>query len=230
MHYPALDRVPNKKHRIAIDPAPHAHGQGLEAGGLVAWAMQEGMGAKADGVILLNRSGQIAFSDAGANAILSSGDGLTYRHGRFFTPRPCDTTRLGNLVLSAAQGSVAGGEAGGERFLIDRNNGSRPLLVTFRPAPGARAGEGESAIAALMLILELNFGRLLNKEAVSRVFGFSKREVELAAALAKHLRIKTAAREACMAVNTARNHLRGMYAKSGARNQIELFGILSRIV
>jgi DNA-binding CsgD family transcriptional regulator len=225
MHYPALDRVPAKKDRIAIDPLRLEQAQGI-----VTWAMQEGLAVKADGVVLLDQSGQIAFSDAGANAILSSGDALSYRHGRFLTARPSDTARLGISVLRAAQAAMLGEAAAPERFLIERNNGSRPLLISLRPAPAAAPTPAGGAIAALMLILELNFGRALNKEAVSRVFGFSKREVELAAALAKHLRIKTAAREACMAVNTARNHLRGMYAKSGARNQIELFGILSRIV
>jgi DNA-binding CsgD family transcriptional regulator len=63
-------------------------------------------------------------------------------------------------------------------------------------------------------------------EALSHLFGLSRRQADLAVHLSAGLPLREAAVAASMSYNTARNHIQLIFAKTGAKSQLQLVSIL----
>jgi DNA-binding CsgD family transcriptional regulator len=63
-------------------------------------------------------------------------------------------------------------------------------------------------------------------EALAKLYGLTRREADLAVQLSAGLALRDAAAAAGMSYNTARNHIRLLFEKAGAKNQLQLVSIL----
>jgi DNA-binding CsgD family transcriptional regulator len=188
----------------------------------------DALARKADGVVLLAQHGEIAFINATARDILQEADGLTFADGRFVTARLPETQQLHRSILDVREAAMNGGERRHARVLVTRPSGKAPYIVCISPVPenSATPGGGGNCVVH---IFDLASQATLSKEAACATFGLSDREGDLAVELTRSGNLKAAAR-AGMALNTARNHMRSVFAKCRVHSQMELSRILAKLI
>lgn len=181
---------------------------------------------RADGVILLNVVGAITFINEAALAILATRDGLARAGGGVVAYRPPESRRLAHLLRGALPGpGFAGGPAAAE-MLVSRRTSGRPYLVRIVPVPPVDPLFAARETACIMLVRDLNRDAL-SPGTLSRLFGLTRREADIASALVRRGNLRHAARDAAMATNTARNHLRSIFLKTCVNSQVALVGLLA---
>lgn len=166
------------------------------------------------GILILDQQRRIVFANPRARAFLDAKSGLEERSGRVHVERANIDRSLGDLVQKAASsGSISVEETVG---VPDRQGQMRYAVKVIR----CRTDGGEAA--SLLIITDLLSSVHVSRAAVTKVFHLSDREAELAELFASGLRIDAIAPRMGISVNTARVHLRNVFAKTGCASQIEL--------
>lgn len=180
------------------------------------------------GVVLLNRRGEAGFLDAKAADLLRAADGLSISGGRLIAKRPPEMRKLTRYIRDVVTGRAM--PDGGRRFLlVTRPSGKRPYLISLLPPCRGAAAEGTDGCACVAHLHDLDYQREPACPALRQAFGLTAREADLAIGLVRTARLDGAAAAAGMAVNTARNHLRGIFLKTGTSKQSETVQLLSKV-
>jgi DNA-binding CsgD family transcriptional regulator len=157
------------------------------------------------GVILCDLRGRVLFANRIAEAVLAQGDALLLdRSGELRGRVPAETAVLRHAF--AEGGAVRASRAGGETL---------PLLVCPLPPTGAVVFIGDHEAS-------LNNAR----QSIARWYGLTPSEAKLAAALAEGESLEEAAELMGITRNTARTHLKRIFAKTGTNRQGALVRLL----
>ncbi len=224
--------------REAIDAyrrlAPHmaqalSLGQVLGARAATQTALLEAMARKADGIIILGSTGAPTFMNAEAEAMLAAGDGLAFAAGQFVTCRGAETRRLRRLIADVIAAAPPCEARPGGEMLVTRSNGKRPYVLRAMPAPRTERFLTGVSIAAMIHLHDLAALHVPSRPLLTAAFGLTAREADLAVELVRCANLAGAAANAGMAPNTARNHLQGIFRKSGTSSQAEAVQLFSRL-
>lgn len=214
--------------------APHmeqalALGQVIELKATTQFVLLEALTRKADGVILLDRTGAPFFMNEAAGAILAAGDGLAWGIDGFVTDRGPETLRLARLIQSAIDPAASAERPGGQ-MAVNRRSGRNPHVLTVLSAPRHERFLTGHCIACVIHIQDLAAVALPSHETLAAVFGLSEREADLVIELIRCPGLAQASAQAGMALNTARNHLQSIFRKSGATTQAGMIQMLGRLL
>ena len=157
------------------------------------------------GLILCDRAGKVVFANRIAAAVLACGDGLLLdRTGEIRGRVPAETALLRHAL--AHGGAVRASRESGETL---------PLLVCPLPPEGAVifVGDRDSSMTGA-------------REAIGRWYDLTPAEARLAAALAEGESLEEAAELLGITRNTARTHLKRIFAKTGTNRQGALVRLL----
>ncbi len=168
------------------------------------------------GILIVDQRRRILFANPQGRSFLKASGGLEERSGKVRGERTNIDRSLGELVQRAAAPSpnfIWAAEALG---IPDGEGQPRYALKVIR----CRTDQGDAA--ALLVITDLLSSIHVSREALGMVFHLSDREAEFAELFGSGLRIDAIARRMGIAVNTARVHLRNVFAKTGCASQIEL--------
>jgi DNA-binding CsgD family transcriptional regulator len=183
------------------------------------------VGQQLCGVVGLRADGTILFMNKAAEVSIISGDGLLVIDGCLRVAHAAnDRTLRGMIARVLASGQDEVPDRGGA-VAVTRTSGRTPFAL--RIVPGIRGSEyrdGELP-AALIMIADPN-QRAVPSDGTLRALGFSPTETRVAQRLVRGRTLAEAARELGMQHNTARAHLRNIFAKTQARSQVELIRIL----
>jgi DNA-binding CsgD family transcriptional regulator len=215
--------------------APHIEqaatlGRIWEIGAVTQFSLLESLAGRSEGILLLGSSGALVFANDAADAILSADDGLRCAGGRLKAARSSETATLAHLVADAIAVSVGDGDRPGGRMLVSRPSRRRPYALRILPAPALDRFLTRRSIACIVQVQDLSVARVPSKDALCAVFGLTGREADLALGLIRHTALEAAAAEAQMAVNTARNHLKSIFRKTGTAGQAEVIQLLGRLI
>lgn len=108
-----------------------------------------------------------------------------------------------------------------------RRQSKWPLIIHTLPVEGAARSPFLGA-RALLIISDPNLNRVPRLDLLARTFGLSPSEARLAPLIAAGLSPEQAASKLGLAYETARSHLKSIFAKTGTRRQSELVALLSR--
>lgn len=190
----------------------------------------DALARKSDGVILLGRDAKPTFMNDAAAAILNAGDGFSHTSGGGFAARRMpETRRLRHLVQDAVVRPSRPEAGHGGYMLVTRPSGKRPYILQIIPAPATERFLASQTIAAVIHIQDLAAVPLPSAAALGHAFGLTERETHLAIELVRCADLGGAALNAGMAHNTARNHLHGIFRKTGTASQAELLQLLGRL-
>jgi hypothetical protein len=158
----------------------------------------------------------LAHPDAGLRALRSgpyAGSGVYLA-----APAKDEAAALRRLVASATSG-----DAGGSMRIVNRDMSSRAVLVS--PAPQGlsadRAQEPEGGLAGgLAMVVIRDLGRIVSPspEMLCEVFGLSRAEADVAAALAGGASAEDVAQQRNVSLTTVRSQIRSILGKSGSEN------------
>jgi DNA-binding CsgD family transcriptional regulator/PAS domain-containing protein len=166
--------------------------------------------------LIVDRKGTILRRNAAAERLLATGRAITERGG------------LVHLRDSAAAAGFAGALAAPPppddalRLTLKMETGPS-LEARVHAVPSSACGD--QAWLALFVACPAR-AQHLSDEALRARFQFTRSEAALARLLAQGTALPEAARLQGMAYNTARSHLRGIFAKTGVHRQANLLGLL----
>lgn len=180
------------------------------------------------GFLLLADGGQVRYANHAARTILSDRSGISLRHGRLVAQRSCDAPRLA-MLLAGAEGRKRAPRVGGA-ICVPRWDGRPPLQVWAMPLAidaGGAAPLDPQATHCLMLIDPERTPAVLNRTLQS-LWGLTTAEARLTRALLAGQRLEDHAAQANISMNTARTHLKSIFAKTQISRQADLIRLLSR--
>ncbi len=214
--------------------APHwsqaqALGQVLERNAATQDALLEALADKADGVILLDRSGAPVFMNDSAHAILSAGDGLAFGEHGFATRRSSETRKLRSLIHDAISSDRISEARPRGQMLLTRPSGRHPYALRVLGAPRSERFRAGIGFACVIHVHDLAAVRLPSRQTLSAIFGLSEREADFAIEMVRCAGLGAAAAACGMALNTARNHLQSIFRKSGTKSQAEAIQLFTRL-
>jgi DNA-binding CsgD family transcriptional regulator len=175
------------------------------------------------GLIVVDETGLILWRNNRARDVLVAGCGIEERQGKIRLER----ASLDRTLHESLQAKAVDGQDNTPRLPLaigvpDRDGRMHYVLQLVQ----MRAKQ-ESA-STLVAIVDLVRGGAVNRMTAAMVFNLSRREAELAELFSEGLCIEEIAPRMGVAPNTARIHLRNVFAKTGCCNQIELARILAR--
>jgi DNA-binding CsgD family transcriptional regulator len=196
-----------------------------------ALALEDALHASGTAMILLDRGGRVAFTTAAAERVLTQRDGLLVdREGRLRAARPAESAALARLIGKAARTGAGGGLAAGGELALPRPSGKPPLLARISPMPLQGALPIRERIAVAMVLRDPAAPPRTPGHCLRDLFGLTRAEAALAAALAEGTRLPAYAEAAGITHETARWHLKRVLAKTETRSQSELAARLARLL
>lgn len=167
--------------------------------------------------ILLDQHGRVVRANAVAEQLLTAADGLDQKDGKLRLTAPEDQALVDGLLAQPHQAQTA------RRFKIGRKHGG-DLAVVARPLTLPAMMRGGAALALFLRVP--GAAQQLDPEAIRDLFQLTRMEARLAVALADGRALTDAADSLGIAHNTARAHLRAIFAKTGVRRQSQLVHLL----
>jgi len=182
------------------------------------------------GTLLLDEKGRVLRANRPAQELLRQRDGLAAVDGELRATRPEDTRALGEAIARALAHRGAGAPGVVEGLRLRRASGDGELRLLIRPVALGRWSEGRTAPAVALFVAGAAEPRQVSPELVQKLFGLTRAEAALAAELAGGRSLDEAAAALGVARNTARAHLRAIFAKTGVGRQSELVQLVLRSV
>ena len=173
------------------------------------------------GIVLTDRAGRPMFANRVAEEILSRGDGLALVRGQLRAAGPQDTRKLAALILGAAKTSRGLGHESGGVLSLPTSTGT---AVTVLVSPCTRLGLLEPA--ALVFLGRPLPNLRFEEQSVARRYGLTRAEAKLLRKLADGMRLADYADSADITLNTAKTHLKQIFAKTGSRRQADLIRLI----
>jgi DNA-binding CsgD family transcriptional regulator len=181
-------------------------------------------------MLRVSRSGLVRLRNCAADALLSQGDGICLRSGYLAGATARTTAELRRLIAHAASRPPACDEAAtGEHFVIPRGPDRLPLISVAYPGRVAHGGaDGRSEPMAIVLIKDPQINSAHSLTDFIKVYGITNAEARLLGFLSNGQGLFEAANELAISKNTARTHMRNIYAKVGTHRQSDLVRLLHR--
>lgn len=176
--------------------------------------------------LLLDRAGQVSAKSAGAEAMLAAEDGLALRGGRLATSEGAAQIVLDRCLSIVA--SLPDTGAGPAALWIDRPSGRRAWLVTIRPMTVRFAGLARTSAGFHVQVVEPRPTPGL-ASSLTHLFDLTPREAEVLDHLARGHSLESLAHALAITPNTARVHLRSIFAKTRTNRQSELLQLCAQL-
>jgi DNA-binding CsgD family transcriptional regulator len=182
------------------------------------------------GAVLVGEDLRIALANRAAEALLNRADGLLVRAGALRAHDRRDDARL-QAALRAALATAAGRRPdGGGRVAVARPSGKRPLSLLVSPlfpgdvAAASRLAEAEPQVA--VRVSDPDAGQERAAARAAEAHELTAGEASLLDAFLSEGTLPRAAERLRITHETARSHLKRIFAKTGARSQAELVRIV----
>jgi DNA-binding CsgD family transcriptional regulator/PAS domain-containing protein len=179
------------------------------------------------GLLLLAGDGRVIFGNRAAEDLLRQGDGIRSRDGRLAATHHLDHARLAGAVARAA------GQAPPcmvQALPITRGAGRRPLQIWTVPLPRTQTTMPVQILQSdvMAVVIDPESSTAPPIEALKALYGMTEAEARLTCGLLTGTRLEDYAEHAGISMNTARTHLKSIFAKTETTRQAELVRLLSR--
>lgn len=178
------------------------------------------------GVVLLDESSKVVFTNAAAARIMRRRDGLSICGGRLRAHLGDDDRALSKTIADAIETSSRGSIEGGGTLVVRRAQHAPPYSLLVNPGPGAGARSLLRTSAAIVLIGDPDAEIVSDERVAARLYGLTPSEARLAVAVASGASLSAYAAEREIAVSTVRWTMKQVLAKTGLRRQAELVRLL----
>jgi DNA-binding CsgD family transcriptional regulator len=181
-------------------------------------------------VLLVSRSGLVRLRNQAAETLLCRRDGICLRSGYLAGGSARTTAELRRLIANAASRAPDGEEAAAaEHFVIPRGPDRLPLISVAHP--GRDADRGADVRSEPMVVVLIKDPQVDSTRSIAdfiKAYGLTQAEARLLRILSNGHGLFEAAQELGITRNTARTHMRNIYAKVGTHRQSDLVRLLYR--
>ncbi len=169
----------------------------------------------AENIAIVSGNGDLEFANIGARRVLTLGDGLSVAGAKL---KAMNAEATAGLLSAIAQVTVIRGPDEVEMHL-PRLSGSPPYRMKLRRVLADNQLSGPKAMLVIEPTLSLPHG---NVQSLSRLYGLTSREIELALLLSQGIGLRAAAARLGITYQTARFHLRNAFSKMDVHRQSDL--------
>lgn len=178
------------------------------------------------GTIVFDETGAIMKTNSVAEDILRAGDGLRLSGGRLEASYAAENKTLQGYIRTALAHSPKSDGQVGHAMSITRPSGSAKYGIAVRSNALSEWAEGRHRAAVTVLIRDPEQKSHASRDVIQQLFELTPAEASLALLLADGLTLDEAADELAIRKNTARAHLRSIFAKTGVTRQTSLVRLL----
>jgi DNA-binding CsgD family transcriptional regulator len=210
--------VPHLRRAIEIHQTVHGAQR-------VRLALAEAIDRLPTGLLLLDSKRRVVVQNRGAEKILAADDGFRIdRHG----PSADDARENATLqkLIADSMEAHAGQEIRAAGFVaISRPSGERSYAVMVTPLLASPRSVMSDAVVAIF-VADPSARFYAGPEALSELYQLTHSEAELVRLLAEGLSLEEAADKRGVSLNTARSHLKHVFAKTDTSRQGELVRLI----
>lgn len=197
-------------------------------------ALSEIMDRLPEAIFLVDRDGLVLTCNGSARAILRQNDGLALTEDRLCLARQEEQAALLALIAEAGRERAAGRRhsaglaAEVSTMSATRPSGLRALPIVVTPVLCRSGSDDRPAAVAAVITKDIERGAAVLAPDFAAAFNLTPGEARLAGLIGDGLGILDAAEALGITRNTARTHLKRIYAKCGVHSQTDLVRLLSR--
>lgn len=195
-----------------------------------AAVLQNSLDALARAIVLCDQNGKIIFLNAAAEHLIGRCPELVMRGDKLCATCYADTLKLEKLTKKVT--GADGKQPFGGAVTIKRGVGKQPLQVAATPVPlenRAMLMTGMGSLA-MLVIHDPSEQTFLPEEIVSSLFGLTPSETHLLLALSNGQTLKQFGDRTGVTQNTARTHLKSLFAKTRTSRQSDLIRLMSGLM
>ena len=181
------------------------------------------------GIIALTEDGIIQMANTQAEVLLEQGDGVKRINGKLLFSDSATQARLNDYLSNLDAHSGEGLPEMDWNMAAKRPSGETPYQMIIGSLR-LRNWHVESRVSdrvAMVYLLDARKTAQPSDNQLKAFYGLTSAQARLAAALYAGNNINEAADALHISINTARSHMRNIYAKVGVRTQAELLGLLA---
>jgi DNA-binding CsgD family transcriptional regulator/PAS domain-containing protein len=178
------------------------------------------------GIVVLTGDRRIWRCNREAERIMAEGGEIDGRGGKLVARRPIDNSALQRLIAGAIETAHGRGGDGGGSMALAKHTGPRPYAVLVAPVHERASPLSLAAPAVLVLLTDPDHAPETPAQLLRRVYGLTRKEAQLALALAGGANLADAAERLRIAEGTARRHLAAIFARTGIHRQAELVRLI----
>lgn len=180
-------------------------------------------------VMVVSGNCRLLFSNHSAETLLSDHDGIHLENGKICVGDKGPKNQFSKLIAQVATGLSTPESSQqctydlGEALLVQRDNSRLPLRVVVSP-PGRKLRKiigQENEVALVYVIMPERMGNI-TEIILKSLFNLTPAEQQLAKLIIEGHRLDEAARKQCISLNTARTHMKHIYAKTDTGSQTDL--------
>lgn len=179
----------------------------------------------ATGVILADKRG-VTYMNSSAKVLIDSGDALRIKDNKLSVAKTCDAGMLERALSQSLKG-IASPKTGSYALAIPRTDGAG-ILVNVLPLAWRDASNPLPGMpgAAAILIQDTSQQPQFESEALARLYALTPAELRITLEIARGQTLQEIAETLGVSMNTAKTHLRHIFAKTGVTRQGELMRLL----
>jgi DNA-binding CsgD family transcriptional regulator len=180
-------------------------------------------------VSAVSKEGRLLFANTLAKELLSEEDGLQSKGGSFCMSRRDNARQFAEMIEHATSVATKAGASQdrGKAMLVQRKKNRLPLWVVVSPLSRRFRSEigQEDQLALVFVVLPERLGKI-PEITLKSLFGLTNAEQKLAKLIVQGGRLEQAADQLCISINTARTHMKRIYAKTETCSQTELVRLM----
>ncbi|MDB5978976.1 MAG: helix-turn-helix transcriptional regulator [Nevskia sp.] len=178
------------------------------------------------GLVLLDQGGALLSSNGAADGILRRKDGLRLLNAMLACDAPAEDRRLRGIIKGALQRAACGAAGEGVAVSVTRTDGCSRLGLVVQPLAPGPLDEGRRRPAVTVFLRDPLEDCNPAPSAVGQLFGLTRVETRLALEMTNGATLDEAAAILDIRRNTARTHLRSIFAKVGIQRQAGLVRVI----
>ncbi len=181
------------------------------------------------GVLVLSDDGTIQMANSRALVILSENNGISARDGKLVVHCKSVAKRIATYLEKLGTTNNKELPETDRNLVVKKRSGDSTyqLILGHLKLSNWNLESRHSDKVAVLHLHDPNRIVGPQPEQLIDFYGLTKAQSRLAVQLFQGRSIKEAAQTLHISINTARTHMRGIYARTGVRTQAELLGLLS---
>ncbi|WP_347269914.1 helix-turn-helix transcriptional regulator [Rhizorhabdus histidinilytica] len=188
--------------------------------------LRDALAASGQGTLVIDRDRRIMVSDGIADELIARRAGLSTSNTRLRLATPAADRQLG-AYLDAAPGH---GDEAGCTLLVDPAGGDAAIAVAVRPIRPAMPVWTSDRELLLLRVRDPASRSRFDAATLRGPLPLTFAEAAVTAAMANGETLREAASRLGITYNTARAHLRAIFAKTGTTRQAELLALVQTLV
>lgn len=184
--------------------------------------LDEAAQALRHGILIVGPGSRVVYTNAAADRLLRTGDGLRARAGCIEATMPSAAKHLQRSIAMAL--APEGADRRGSSLACSRPSGLRPYIVDVVPVDSA--GDIQSSGRAMIVVVDPEDEFEPPVALLRRIYGLTKGEADVAVLAMEGHGLKHISEQLSLSLATVKTHLQHVFDKTGTHRQAELVRFL----